>query len=279
MKFLRFLPLILLMLLILPALFSCSDMTGDLADTIGTKTHTVDSEASRKCEADAAHGVPRAFFISRYETTYELWWTVKEFALENGYAFKNPGTEGSGTSSAAPSLRKYMPVTQVSFRDCAAWCNAYSRMRGYGPVYFSDAECTAEYTDASSDDAPHADLSQNGFRIPSEGEWLYAFRGGNPKDASWNFRYSGSDDAQEVAVFSTGAAAPAGTKQANAAGLFDMSGNVWELVTDAGGTFSGAKGGSFGSDEKALAWNYMKFGLAQDSAWSFIGFRTVRNAE
>lgn len=270
---------IICLLSILFVLFSCSDMAGDLVDTIGTKTHTVASESCKAFSADSAHGVLRPFFINQYETTYELWWNVKECALKNGYAFKNPGMEGSGTSSSAPSLRKYMPVTQVSFYDCAVWCNAFSRMRSLSPVYFSDVECTTEYTDATAAGTVHANLAANGFRIPTENEWLYAFRGGNPQDASWDFRYSGSDDAQEVAIFSTGSTAPAGTKGANTAGLFDMSGNVWELVSDTNGAFSGAKGGSFGGEEKSLTWNYMKFALAQDAAWSFIGFRFARSAE
>lgn len=272
MKFIRLLSLLFV-------LSSCSDMAGDLADTIGTKTHTVASESCKAFSASSANGVPRPFFINQYETTYDLWWNVKEYALKNGYVFSNPGREGSGASSSAPSLRKYMPVTQVSFYDCAAWCNAFSRMRSLSPVYFSDAARTKEYTDATAAGTVHANLAANGFRIPTESEWLYAFRGGNPQDDSWNFRYSGSDDALKVAVFSTGSTAPTGTKQANAAGLFDMSGNVWELVSDASGVFSGAKGGSFGGDEKSLTWNYMKFTLAANAAWSFIGFRFARNAE
>ena len=73
------------------------------------------------------------------------------------------------------------------------------------------------------------------FRLPTMYEWLYAARGGR---LSQNYRYSGSDDLAEVAVFGEkepdeyeNYIAIGGIKKANELGLRDMSGSVWELTS------------------------------------------------
>jgi uncharacterized repeat protein (TIGR02543 family) len=76
-----------------------------------------------------------AFKMAKYETTYELWHEVYQWAAGNGYAFANAGREGNdGTGGAAPTAAKTEPVTYINWRDAIVWCNAYSEMDGKAPV-------------------------------------------------------------------------------------------------------------------------------------------------
>jgi len=199
------------------------------------------------------------FSIGKYEVTYDLWYTVHDWSKNNGYTFANSGKEGNdGIEGAAPTAEKYEPVTAINWRDAMIWCNAYSEKEGLTPVYYTDSAKTIPIrtssnessidTAAGSYDNPYVNWSANGYRLPTEGEWQYA--ASYIDGTSWLEKDHASGDTSGYCDSGTGTASTiygdyawykgnagssthvVGQKLPNQLGIYDMSGNVNEIIWD-----------------------------------------------
>lgn len=97
-------------------------------------------------------------------------------------------------------------------------------------------------------------LTDLSFRLPTDVEWKYAAAGGN---RTQNYTYAGSNNIDEVAWHkgnSDNKKHAVRQLQPNELGLYDMSGNVWELVSNANSTYG--YGGYFYSDNKECTVSY-----------------------
>ena len=145
---------------------------------------------------------------------------------------KTRGREGSN-KTGAPTAGKYKPVTSITHADCIVWCNAFSRIKGLRPVYYSNNALETEIKSLSESDelsGIYVDKNANGYRLPTAAEWEYAVYGAYKDKNQYNrlFKYSGSDTLEEVGVVGNAPEVYA-SKKANGLGLYDMTGNVSEI--------------------------------------------------
>ncbi|MDP6460481.1 MAG: formylglycine-generating enzyme family protein, partial [Gemmatimonadota bacterium] len=170
--------------------------------------------------------------------------------------------------------------------DAVAYCNALSASEGLTPCYSGSGSGTV------------CDWNANGYRLPTEAEWEYACRAGTETAyyTGVNTNTECADPNLDMAGWYCGNASntthPTEEKVANASGLYDMHGNVWEWCWDWYGSYSGQEtdpaGPGSGSDRVIRGGSWYDFALGCRSANrgnygpgyanAVIGFRPVRLA-
>jgi formylglycine-generating enzyme required for sulfatase activity len=183
------------------------------------------------------------------------------------YLGKYQVTQGEWKAVMAENPSKYkssgrLPVENVSWNDCQEFI-AKLNEREKGVTY----------------------------RLPSEAEWEYACRAGTTGYYAGNLDEMAWYSKGLLSLFDFSGCHPVGLKQANAFGLYDMHGNVWEWCQDRwhenynGAPMDGSawetgeggrilRGGSWSSVAVSCR-SALRSGLEPDSRSNFVGFRCV----
>ncbi|EUB21965.1 SUMF1/EgtB/PvdO family nonheme iron enzyme [Fusobacterium sp. CM22] len=161
--------------------------------------------------------------VCKYLVTQDMWMEVME---------ENPSYFKGGRR----------PVESVSWWDALEYCNKLSEKYNLEPVYDlskkDEGILKINQLGGETEYPNIADFRKTeGFRLPTELEWEWFSKGGEVaiQDETFNYKYSGSENIDEVAWYLKNSGSQThdvGTKKPNQLGLYDCCGNVLEWCYD-----------------------------------------------
>ena len=195
----------------------------------------------------------------------------KERITANGVSFNMVYVEGGTFPMGYDNGQMHGPVHQVTLDtyhigETEVTQELWVAVMGENPCYNSQQSPQRPVTNVKWQDCHRFINKLNAitgkrFRLPTEAEWEFAFRGGNK---SRGYTYSGSNNLDEVAwneENSDGDMHPVATKSPNELGIYDMSGNVDEWCEDWYGPYNSyaqrnPKGPSTGNERTIRGGSY-----------------------
>lgn len=251
-------------------------------------------------------GFVKPYWIGETEVTYRLWDKVRQWATTVAvprYYFHNYGQRGSGpnTTNDHPVINIYGYDAMVFSNAITEWYNAKSNT-DYTIVYKDSNGVVIRDSRISNKDqcmSVVTDLMATGFRLPTHYEWELAarWRGNDPTNTVPGYTnpyFTKGDSAsgatanylnllatQAVAFyepeiyepsFNGFVSRPAKERQPNTLGLYDMSGNAWDLsmsypfITTSNQPFK-LNGGACSTDAMSLM-----IGLGEGTSYEWGGY-------
>jgi len=228
-----------------------------------------------------------SFYMTTCEVPYLLWRKVHRLARYNGFAgprgfvFDAYGDMGS---MAFPDLRgnyqrhkQNEPVTNITFADALAWCNALSQQETKTPCYYVDPEFKHPYRDVLKSSVYlekfkklpviYVNWAADGYRLPTQEEWLAAWK-------KWECN---------AAIQPLPTTTVVGTLKSKKGDFYDLAGNVWEMVWNHGSSLDlstykqyTVMGGDFRHPDKPESSSASAYGDKPFMGHPTIGFRMVR---
>jgi len=185
---------------------------------------------------------------------------------------------------SSPLIIGIYPVTQAQ----------YERVMHQNYSRFKSPDRPAEmvsHPDASDFCSRLSEITGDAYSLPTEAQWEYACRAGIESTFAFGDDPRNLDDYAWHAGNSSNTTHSVGQKKANAFGLYDMHGNVWEWCRDhwsaqgynptqnrdpesQGFTYN-LRGGCYYSHPQALR-SAKRFGYNQSNRYDSVGFRVIR---